>query len=85
MLTQLLFTGITLLSPRIETNFAERWFLHSFPKFAGLHERNDDTEGQAGLDIAMVSPPLYVPIIRVKPTDPISTPDMRYQTRRHHP
>jgi hypothetical protein len=56
MLVQLLYLGVTLLSPRIEARLAERWFIATFPRYSNLHADDGAWKpGQGVLDTVMVS------------------------------
>ena len=51
ILTNMLYMAITLLSPRIDANLAERWFLARFPRYRNPSLENADAaEGQSILD-----------------------------------
>lgn len=55
VLTDIVHNAVMIFGPNVCADLTPRWFLATFPRFAGLHTEGGWEEGQAALDTAIVS------------------------------
>lgn len=55
VLTDIVQIAVMIFGPNVCADLTPRWFLATFPRFAGLHPEDGWQDGQASLDAAIVS------------------------------